>query len=183
MKNYSNILFLLLFVVVFTSSCNKKAYFTTDVRNKIESKNIDLKKLQYFIDNDVVFKREISSDTAKVTAGNIVFQNGKYYQTISLLANTKGVCTAVYPNRLMLSFETGENKNINFSIPKSLGSYDVYQMVDEDAYGNATNNITYDNQTYNLVVKNNYLPRLMIRKRLVEKEDRNDRVMKGRNVN
>lgn len=171
-----------MFIVAFATSCNQKAYFTSEVRNKIESKNIDLKKLQYFIDNDVVFKRELSSDTAKVTAGNVVFQNGKYYQTISLLANTKGICTAVYPNRLMLSFEVGDNKNINFSVPKSLGSYDVYQMVDEDTYGSPTNMITYDGQIYNLVVKNNYLPRLMIQKRQINKEDRNDRVMKGRIV-
>lgn len=182
MKNSYKI-FLMLLIVTIVTACNKKVYFTSEVRNKIESKNIDLRKLQYFIDNDVIFKRELSSDTARVTAGNIIFQNGKYYQTITLLADTKGVCTAVYPNRLMLAFETGDNKNIKFSIPKSLGSYDVYQMVDEDADGNPTNVITYDGQVYSLIKKYNYLPRLMIRKRQIDKEDRNDRVMKGRNVN
>ena len=178
MKNYFN-LFYLLIIVVFITSCNRKAYFTSDVRNKIESKNIDLKKLQYYIDNDVVLSREISSDTARVTAGRVVFQNGKYYETIILRANTKGVCTGVYPNRLNLAFETGNNKNITFTIPQIIGSQDVYQMVNEDIYGNASTIIKYEGQIYNLVPKNGYLPRLMIRKRLVEKEDRIDRVMKG----
>ncbi len=173
---------MLLIVVVAVASCNKKIYFTSDVRNKIESKNIDLKKLQYFVDNDVLFSREVSSDTARISAGNIVFQNGKYYHTVSLRGNTKGVCTAVYPDRLTLSFESGNNKNIVFTIPKSLGSYDVYQMVDADIYGNATGTIFYDGQVYNLVVKNGYLPRLMIRKRLVEREGGSDRTMKGLKV-
>ena len=181
MKNYYKILYLLSLVVLLTS-CDRKVYFTSDVRNKLESKNVDLRKLQYYIDNDVVFKREISSDTAKVTAGKVLFQNGKYYQTISLLADTKGICTAVYPDRLTLSFEAGDNKNIVFTIPKSTGSYDVYQMVNEDIYGNATTAITYDGQLYEVLVKNNYLPRLMIRRRVVDKEDRNDRTMKGLKV-
>ena len=166
----------------FITSCNKKTYFTSEIRNSIESRNIDLKKLQYFIDNDVVFRRDINSDTARIAGGNIVFQNGSYFETVTLKANTKGICTAVYPNRLNIAFETGDNKYITFAIPKSMGNSNVYQMINEDRYGNETNAIKYDNMAYNLVVKHDYLPRLMIRKRLIEKEDRIDRIMKGRKV-
>ena len=173
--------FLLLFVIV-VMSCNKKTYFTSDFRNSVESRNIDLKKLQYFIDNDVVLRRDINSDTARVAGGNVVFQNGSYFETVTLKANTKGICTAVYPNRLNVAFEAGNNKFITFAIPKSMGNTNIYQMINEDRYGNETTAIKYDGLAYNLVVKHGYLPRLMIRKRLVEKEDRIDRTMKGRKV-
>ena len=182
MKNYYKIFYLIIVILLLTS-CVQKVYFTSEVRRQIESKNIDLRKLQYYIDNDVMFKREISSDTAKVTSGNVIFQNGKYYQTIALRADTKGICTAVYTDRLMLSFEVGDNKNIVFSIPKSEGSYDVYQMMKEDTYGNPTTTILYDGHIYNMILKYNFLPRLMIRKRVIEKQDHDSRIMKGRSIN
>ncbi len=130
-----------------------------------------------------MFKREISSDTTKIISGKVIFENLKYYQVIALRADTKGVCTAVYPDRLMLSFEVGDNKNIVFSIPKSQGSYDVYQMMKEDIYGNPTTTIMYDGHIYNMILKYNFLPRLMIRKRVIEKQDHDSRIMKGRSIN
>jgi hypothetical protein len=182
MKNYYKVLYIF-FIAVIATSCNKKIYFTSDVRSKIESKNIDLKKLQYFIDNDVLLSREILSDTASVKSGNVLFENGKYYETISLRANTKGICTDVYPNRLNIAFESGENKTIVFSISKVVGSQDVYQMVNEDVYGNYSSIIKYEGQAYNLVIKHGHLPRLMIRsKEYFESETRKERIMKGRTV-
>jgi len=181
MKSFCKLLYLLTFTLI-VSSCNKKIYLTADIRNIIEAKNNDLKKLQYYIDNDVVLKRYINSDTARVIGGNIMFQNGIYLETVTLKANTKGVCTAVYPNSLNVAFEMGNDKSITFAIPKFIDNFHVYQMLNEDKYGNETTAIRYDGLDYNLVVKHGYLPRLMIRKRLLEKEDRVDRTMKGRKV-
>jgi hypothetical protein len=182
MKSYFKVLFILIITASITS-CDKKIYFTSNVRSKVESKNIDLKKLQYFIDNDVLLSREILSDNTSVAAGNVIFKNGKCYETIRLRANTKGICTAVYPNRLYIAFETGDNKNITFSIPKSAGSRDVYQMVNEDMYRNHSSTIKYEGKIYNLIMKHGYLPRLMIRSReYYESETRKERRMKGQSV-
>lgn len=181
MKICKYILFLCL-IILFSSSCNKKAYFSSDIRKNLESQNIDLKKIQYFIDNDIVLSREIACEAAKVSRGKVIIENGKYFENIILRANTKGICTITYPDRIQISFEKGENKTLTFATPKTLGNHRVYQLSNDDIYGNFSNTVNYDGNLYTLVMKD-YFPRLMIEKQLIEKENRENRTMKGRRVN
>lgn len=182
MKNYLKIWAVMVGFLAITA-CERKTYFTSDIRTRIENKNIDLMKIQYFVDRDVELVREISSDSAQVSRGKIIFRNGKYFDRVILKSGTRGICTAVYPNRLNISFEMGDDKFLTFAAPYALGVMNnVYQLANIDADGNTINTINYDGKLYNLVVPGR-LPQLQVMKKLLEKERFNERIMKGRKVN
>lgn len=182
MSRWINIIYLL-FVMLFTSCASTstsigKTLFTNDVRSSLEAKNIDLTKLQYYIDGDVLLSREISSDTAKITSGEVVFENGKYYQTITLKRNTPGVCTMVYPNRLNVSFDVDNNKYLTFS-PSNTSTY---QVVNNTVLSNNANTVMYDGVPYSIKFSS-APPYLLIKKSNLSTSSSNTRIMKGRKVN
>ena len=176
----SKYIFFYCLLMLSLNSCvnGRKINFTQDIRNRLEAKNIDLAKLQYYIDGDVILSREISSDTAKILKGEVVFQNGKYYETITLRKNTQGICTAIYPNRLNVSFETDNNKFLVFSVPDG----DIYQLVNNDISVLNPNVMTYDCLKYSISLKTS-IPYLLIKKSVVTKEISDARTMKGRKIN
>ncbi len=178
MKNL-NSFFYALVILLFTSCVSgRKVHFTQDIRNRLEAKNNDLTKLQYYAGGDIILAREISSDTAKIVKGEVVLQNGKYYETITLKRNTKGVCVAVYPNRLNVSFDANNN---NF-LPFVLAADNTYQILNNDVYGNNVSVIWYNGKQYILNYSGN-IPNLLIKKSDVNNTDTDSKVMKGRKVN
>lgn len=178
MKNWQ---LLLCFVVLLTlSSCagTKKVEFTQDVRNKLEAQNIDLSKLQYYIDGDIVLAREVSSENAKVEKGELVFRNGKYYETITLKRYTPGVCTAVYPNRLSISFD----ENSSSFLPFIQAANNTYQIINNNIYNTNSSVIWYNGTQYIL----NYFgnpPTLLIKKSVINKTNNESKIMRGRKLN
>lgn len=164
------------------SSCSSKTYFTSEIRSKVEAKSIDVKELQFYVDNDIELYREVKNDTAKVSSGKIIFSNGKYLQIVTLRANTKGVCTNVYPNRLNISFEDGDNKFLTFGVPKNLSTPTMpYELYFSDAKGTLKNTVLYEGQTYQ-IKDPKQLPKIQIMKSVVDKKSTKKRNMKGRTV-
>ncbi len=176
-------IYILCFVLItlFAVSCSNKVYFSNDMRVELENKRIELTKLQYYIDKDVILSREISSVDAKLTSGKVVFQNGKYFQNILLRRFTKGVCTGVYQKRMDIAFEQGDNKSIIFSIPKLNNTSNIYILTNEGAFGNNSNFITYDGKQYQLSFKGT-APKLMINGKVIQNRKNDDRIMKGLKV-
>lgn len=168
-----------LLCIVVLSSCastlSNKITFTKDVRSVLESDNIDLSKIQYYIDGDVTLTRELASDTTKVSNGEVVFENGKYYNAIYLKKNTPGVCTAIYPNRLQISFDENNNRNLTFS-PTSTSAY---QIINNSTLNRSS--IIYDGLPYTLKYAG-IPPVLVIKKSSLSKNSNNSRIMKGRKV-
>ena len=170
------------FVILFSiTSCNRKTIFTTDTRKSVEDLNLSLTKLQYYIDNDIILSREVNKDTAKINAGILIYQDGKYFENIKLKASTRGVCTAVFPDRLHISFEKGENKYLVFSISNVIRADKSYQLLADPSATNGDHIIQYDGKLYKLYVDKNW-PRLVISKKLINKEKYDGRIMKGQKV-
>jgi hypothetical protein len=107
MKN--NIIPALALVLLLTSCSSSKIYFSTLVRQKVENTGTPLTQLQYYVDTDVELSREILKDETKVTSGIVRFENGKNLNIITLKRNTPGVCTKVLPDKVLISFEIGDD--------------------------------------------------------------------------
>jgi len=180
MKSCVSILFFVL-ATLFAVSCNSKVYFSNEMRTELSNKNVDITKLQFYIDKDVVLSREISSFDEKLTSGKVIFQNGRYFQNILLRSFTKGICTAVYQKRMYIAFEQGDNKNILFSIPKLNNVSNIYTLTNEGVFGNNSNLITYDGHQYQLSYKGT-APKLMINGQVIQNRKNDDRIMKGLKV-
>jgi hypothetical protein len=173
--------FLPVLAILFFSCSSQKSFFTAEVRARVESSSTPVSKLQFYIDQDVELRREVTADEAKVTTdGKVILLNGKYVNVILLKKNTPGVCTNAGPNKLDIAFETGDGKSLTFGVLNSYGSDGSYRIF-ADAWNNEHGRIRYDGKLYN-IQPNSIEAKLMIKKKEADKFEITKRTMKGRKV-
>ena len=78
--------------LMLTACSNSKTYFTPSIRNYIEKGNQNLKKVQFYVDRDIVLRRELSTGETKVTSGKVMIENGRTINIVTIKKNTPGVC-------------------------------------------------------------------------------------------
>jgi hypothetical protein len=83
--------------------------FTRDLYNILRAKNIDVRKVQFFIDQQLILSRYYDINKADVVSGVIKFANGRYIDEIIIPALTPGVCDTVEADGLKINFERGNN--------------------------------------------------------------------------
>jgi hypothetical protein len=149
MKKYFYSLPILFSVIIFTSCSDSKTYFTPAIRSRVEANSVSLTQIQYFVDRDIVLKRELDKGETKVISGTVKFENGHYVNIITLKKGTPGVCTVVAPNKLSISFETGDNKYLNFGKTLTGTSTDPYRVLANQWVGDE-GVITYEGKPYHI---------------------------------
>jgi len=112
---------LLLIVVVLFSSC--RVLFTEQLRQKAEKQNIDLTKIQFYNSDKIVLSRTLASSEVSLASGKVTFQNGIYTEIIKIKKNTRGKCDLVGSNILNISFEIGNNRSLVFE-----NNFNNYQL-------------------------------------------------------
>jgi hypothetical protein len=136
----------------FAVSCSsiKPTYFTHNARNKIEKNRVALTQLQYYIDRDIELRREVNKEDADVKKGNIKIIDGKYIDIVSLKKGTPGVCVGQFPDKILVSFETGSNKFLTFGKTKYSTEKEPYRLLAFDWYNNGDGYIKYDSKNYHI---------------------------------
>jgi len=177
MRNNSLIVIALL--VVITSCSSSKTYFSTQVRQKVESTGTPLTQLQFYVDRDVELSREILKDETKVTSGIVRFENGKNLNIITLKRNTPGVCTKVLPDKVLISFEIGDDKYLTFGKTKYATDSDPYKILANSWIGDY-GAITYEGKNYFIHAGTN--ASILIKTSELNNEEINKRQMKGRTI-
>jgi len=173
----SNIIIALIAAATFASCSSSKTYFSTQIRRKVESSGTPLTQLQYYIDRDVELSREILKDETKVTSGIVRFENGKNLNIITLKKNTPGVCTKVLPDKILVSFEVGDDKFLTFGKTKYATDTDPYKVLANSWIGDY-GSITYEGKNY--FIHSGTEASIMIKTSELTKEEVNKRKMKGR---
>jgi len=147
----------------------------------VENTATPLNKLQFYVDQDVELRREVTADEAKVTTdGKVIFENGKFENVILLKKFTPGVCTNVSNNKIDVAFETGDGKSLTFGVFYNPAQDDTYRIF-ADAWINGHGRIKYDGKLYNIQP---YCAqaKLMIKKKEADKFEVTKRTMSGRKV-
>src|ERR1700733_14221861 len=101
-------------LLILASCSDSKTVFTQNIRAKMEVNTVPLTKIQYYVDRDIVLKRELQTGETKVTDGSVKFEDGHFVNIIILKKNTPGVCTMVAPDKLSIAFEMGSGNYLNF---------------------------------------------------------------------
>ncbi len=81
--------------------------FTREIYTKLLTNRIDIKKLQFFVDQELVLSRGLDNGKIEVTSGVLKILNGKYINEIIIPIYTPGVCELVEGDGLRVSFEKG----------------------------------------------------------------------------
>ncbi len=81
--------------------------FTKDIYNKLLAAKIDLKAVQYFVDQQLVLTRGVSNDQIQVDHGEIKMVNGSQVEEIVIPIYAKGKCELVEGDGMRISFQNG----------------------------------------------------------------------------
>ena len=168
----STILFLGMAILLGTA-CSPRLLFTEQNRSHLENQKLDIERVQFYTDKDIVMRRKMESSETKVSNGEIRQIDGDRTQEIRIPRGTPGIVDRVDVGKIWLVFEDRDSCAIRFY----KNSYDTYQ-VDADKWIEKKGAIRYDRESFYLVPPNNDAL-LMVKKREIYKPEKRSRVAKG----
>jgi len=180
---------------LFLSSCHRKGFatgpemsrgdttwitFTKSLKQRLEHDNIDLKKIQFYVDQKLTLRRVMGSEKGKVQSGVILFDNGQYVNELVIPPYTPGVCESINGDDMKISFDVA-GKTIEFG---ALYNNNDFILVGTN-WHNGTVDINYDNGLYQVSCScgNAADARLVVRRNQAFNKDANSKTLAGRKVN
>ncbi len=156
--------------------------FTRELRQKLEIDNIDLKLVQFYVDQKLVLTRNLGDQKVEVSSGVVKLEHGKFINEVIIPSLTPGICESTDNEKLLISFEKGNNK-------LSFGPGSGYFVNNYVLYGtewkNGTASVTYDFNKFRArcgSCQDVATATLVIRKSEWEKMEKKSRTLKGRTV-
>ncbi len=117
-------LFLLALVSCLASCSPRLTPFTANLRNENNWTEKDLKKIQFYLSEEIVLWREIRDGDAKIDDGAIKIRNGRKVEEIRFPKRTPGVLI-IEPrtNNFGIAFESGNSKYLMFGPTKNRADF------------------------------------------------------------
>jgi len=156
--------------------------FTRDLKLKLEKDNIDLKQVQFYVDQKLILSRNLGDQKVEVSSGVVKLENGKFINEVIVPAFTPGVCEGTESDKLMVSFEKGNN-NLAFG-PGSGYTFNEYVLYGTE-WRNGTAAVTFDSNKFRArcgTCQDVASATLLIKKSELDKMERKTRTLKGRTV-
>ncbi len=158
------------------SSCSNYIYFSEEIRDNLIINNLDIEKVQYYNSDKIVLMRHLSKDETELAKGTIRFENGQYFEEVIIPKKTKGIAIGNANEILNIAFETGENRDLLFS----LNDDDKYQ-ISADSWKNDYGCVYYDTASY-FIVPSSSNTLLLVSKEDISNYEKKRRILKGRTV-
>jgi hypothetical protein len=180
-------LFLASVSFLFSCSSSRKARnsyvpFTRDLKLKLEKDNIDLKQVQFYVDQKLILSRNLGDQKVEVHSGVVKLENGKYINEVIVPAFTPGICESTENDKLMVSFEKGNN-DLAFG-PGSGYTFNEFVLYGTE-WRNGTASVTFDSNKFRArcgTCQDVASATLVVKKSVLDKIDRKTRTLKGRTV-
>ncbi|MFY8004147.1 MAG: hypothetical protein ACOVNR_04865, partial [Chitinophagaceae bacterium] len=119
--------------------------FTKDLFNKLLSNQIDLKRVQFYIDQEMILNRYMENGKMEVTNGVIKFVNGKNVNEIIIPAGTPCAAEYIEGDAIRVSFDkTGST----FRFQNSRSFSPDYFVLTGANWKDGTCEIEYDGSRY-----------------------------------
>lgn len=167
------------------SSSNKLSNytpFTRDLKQKLEVQNIDLKEVQFYVDQKIILNRNLGGQDITVKDGVVKLSNGKYINEVVIPSLTPGVVTGSDNDKILVSFEKG-NSYLAFG-PGSGYTANNYVLYGTE-WKLGTTQVTYDAEKFRArcgTCSDVASATLVIRKKQLDKLSRKIRTVSGRTV-
>lgn len=177
----SKIIPVLVVFCFFLMSCSPKlTTFSDRLYEQGDWSERDLKDIQFYVSDNIILRRQLTSGKSKIEDGEIKMVNGRKVEEIIIRKGTPGVFMSKKENdRLAVSFESGKNKNLLFGAnAKRSGRYALLAKWD----GRNSGKVKYAGKTWTVVL-NGDIPMLQVDLKKNTKTTRKSRVAKGRKVN
>ncbi len=141
--------FLSIFIVVATlTSCSPDLRpFTTNLLKEGGWRDNDLKKIQFYVSEDIVIRRKISDGSSEITSGTIKIVKGVRVEEVRIRRGTPGIFLfRVKDDKFAVSFDGSSDKRyLMFGAnPKRKGEYVLLASEWQDKQGK----VRYDDKFY-----------------------------------
>jgi len=124
--------------------------FTRELFDKLSANNIDVKLVQFYIDQQLVLTRFLSNDQVTVKNGVIKFNNGQYVNEIVIPQYTPVVCEAVEGDGLRVNAENSSGTTLKFLNSKQYSP--VNYIFNPDKWNkDGTCEVMYNGNKYSVV--------------------------------
>jgi len=169
-------LFVFLFLAIILSSCNNLSPFTKSMYDEYGWTESDLKRIQFYLSDDVVLRRELSSGKKEIINGDVKIIDGKRVEVVTIPQGTPGVMEFTPDQkRIAVRFEDGGDRFLMFGPnPKYSGRY----MLLASEWTRSSGKISYEGNEY-MAVNNSQLATLMIDLKKLGKTEVNSRTADG----
>lgn len=174
------IITLLLLTVVGLSSCGPKlSPFTQRLYEEQNWGEEDLRRIQFYLSEDVVLQRELRSGNSQIRNGTVRVINGRDVEQVVFRRNTPGVFIfSPKTQRVAISFEDDNDNFLVFGPNPKNG--DRYTLLASD-WERDSGVINYAGREWRVSSADAFASLLIPLKRLRE-EDRRGRVVGGRKI-
>ncbi len=163
----------LIAIAILMSSCSTYIPFTQEIRNELQSKNVDIAKVQFSIKNKIVLQRSTLQQNQKLDDGTLQTTKELIRQKIVFGIGTPAICKETKEEKLALYFENGDltNKRLIFKLNPQ-NTYVFYQN---------SGSVQYDGQDYEVSEGQGTI--LYVSKKEITKTKDLSRNVKGLKVN
>ena len=160
--------------------------FTRELFDKLSMNNIDVKLVQFYIDQQLVLTRYLNNDQVTVKNGVIKFNNGKYVNEIVIPQYTPVVCEAVEGDGLRVNAESSPNTTLKFLNSKQYSP--VNYIFNPDKWNkDGTVETIYDGNKYTVTcptcsTNQPNEAKLVAKQSAFDNLDKQSKIIKGRTI-
>lgn len=143
----SAFIFSLLAALAALSSCARYTPFTQRLYEEYRWTEPELKRIQFYLSNDIVLRRELGNSNVSISSGTIRIKDGRRVEEIVIRQGTPGVFMfSPKEDRFAIGFEDGKNNRyLMFGPNPRQGNRYALLGAEWDRQGGA---VTYDGQQY-----------------------------------
>lgn len=135
-------------VILFLASCSPKlSPFSQNLVRQNGWTEDELQKIQYYLSDDIVLKRDFTRGSSEIVSGEIKMVNGRQVEEVRIPEGTPGIVLfQPKKDRIAVSFESGkDSRYLMFGPnPKRRGQYVLLASDWENRRGK----VKYDGKTY-----------------------------------
>lgn len=166
--------------MVFSTSCHRKVPFTNQVRAEHSLTESDIRRIQFYLSDDIVLQRaEKNKDEKGTEGGKLVVSSAASMEQVAIPEGTPGVVVKVFDNKkIAVSFEDTDDKYLVFGDPDGSGRYTLLAAD----WKNSRGKVNYAGKTY-YAMPGSEKAYLIFELQKVRKFKKDQRTVGGRKVN
>jgi hypothetical protein len=172
----------ILAILAFMSACSPRyTPFTQRLYDEHRWSETELKRIQFYLSNDLVLRRELGGTNVQIVSGEIKVRDGRKVEEIFIRQGTPGVFLfSPKENRFAISFESGATNNRYLMFGPSARLNDRFTILGAE-WDRQGGTVTYDGQQYQ-VDSAGALAGLLVNLKRARQVEVNSRVVGGRKV-
>ena len=176
---FTKIITFLGLIILMTACSPQLSPFTQRLYEDNEWSKAELKRIQFYLSNDVKLKRALTGGSSEITQGKSRMEQGQQIEEIVIPKGTPGVFVfSPKSNRFAVSFDEDDSKYLMFGAnPKASNRYTLLASEWKRRQGK----VSYDGKQWRVDAEN-AMATLLVDLKKVKKVSVDSRVAKGRRI-